>query len=100
LEDGLSSWPIPIIDKGEGKAKATGEGSKLRMISCDENRFGRKAARFPRTEDGLSCMRLFGYEDGQALAGSCRIGKAESELHAKLLCEGEELGTDLLIFKF
>ena len=45
-------------------------------------------------------MRLFGYEDGQALAGSCRIGKAESELHAKLLCEGEELGTDLLIFKF
>ena len=92
--------PVAVINEGKGKSVAAGEGSKLRMISCYENRFGGKATRFPRTEDGLSRMRLFGHEDGKALAGSCRIGKAKSELHAKLLCEREELGADLLPFKF
>jgi hypothetical protein len=70
------------------------------VISCEENRFGREVARFPRTEDGFGCMRLFGYEDSKALAGSGRIGKAKSELHPKLPSEREELGADLLLFKF
>ena len=100
LEGGFGFSPVVVIDEGKGKSIAAGEGSKLRMISCYENRFGGEATRFPRMEDSLSRMRLFGHEDGKALAGSCRVGKAKSELHAKLLCEREELGADLLPFQF
>ena len=72
----------------------------MRVIAGKKNWFGGKATGFPRAEDGLSCMRLFRHEDSKALAGSGRIGKAKSELHPKLPSEREELGADLLPFKF
>jgi len=100
LEGGFGFGPIAVVDESKGKSIAAGEGAKLGVISCEENRFGREVASFPRTEDGLGCMRLFGYEDSKALAGSGRIGKAKSELHPKLPSEREELGADLLLFKF
>jgi hypothetical protein len=100
LEGGFGFSPVAVIDEGKRKLVAAGERSKLRMISCYENRFGGEATRFPRTEDSLSRMCLFGYEDGKALAGSRGIGKAKGEFHAKLLCEREELGANLLPFKF
>jgi len=100
LEGGFGFRSVAVIDQGKRKSVAASEGAKLRVISRDENRFGREAARFPRTEDGLSCMRLFGYEDGKAFAASCRIGKAKSKPHSKLLREREELGADLLFLQF
>ena len=100
LKGGFGFRPIAIIDESKGKSVAAGEGAKLGVISRDENGFGREAARFPRTEDGLSRMRLFGYEDGKAFTASCRIGKAKSELHAKLPRKREELGANLWLFKF
>ena len=87
LERGFSFGPIAVVDESKGKSIAAGEGAKLGVISCDENRFGREVARFPRTEDGFGCMCLFGYEDSKALAGSGRIGKTKSKSHSKLLCE-------------
>jgi hypothetical protein len=100
LKGGLGFGSIAVIDQGKRKSVAAGEGAKLGVISRDKNRFGGKSTGFPRAEDGLSCMRLFGYEDSKPLADSGRIGKAKSKSHSKLLCEREELGADLLLFKF
>ena len=87
LKGGFGFGSIAVIYQGKRKSVVAGEGAKLGVISRYKNRFGGKSTGFPRAEDGLSCMRLFRYEDGKALAGSGRIGKTKSKSHSKLLCE-------------
>ena len=70
------------------------------MISSEENGLGGEALGFPSAEDGLGGMSFFGNEDGEAAAGACAVGHAQSKFHSEVLGQGAEVGANSVVVEF
>jgi hypothetical protein len=70
------------------------------MIPSEENRLGGEAMGFPSAEDGLGGVSFFGDEDGEAPAGACAVGHAQSKFHFEVLGQRAEVGTDSAVVEF